>query len=468
MDADTDIFHKMDFEYKELHEEAMSNQTGSSLIEIYMSLFPLPIHLIIFIWMSIGVNLNEKINIPTVWMFYLEFIIMVLPTVFHLTLLSEYLNIQFIFYLIIFIFLFSWLLLNQNYLLSSNIKTTKIPHITFYRFMLNTYTIFCILAVDFKVFPRRFAKTETYGHSLMDIGVGCYVCSNALLFTIPKINNMTKYSIQVFKQVLPLLILGIGRTYFITKSNYHHYVFEYGVHWNFFMTLAFLKIINLLILPFISNCCLMGFATVLIVVYEITLNCGLADWIISDAPRDNLFSANREGILSLIGYESIFLYSLSMKWHLSVFMKKNHLINNMFLLVITSSSAIVLLLLTIILRSFFGISRRLANSGYVYWILAISSYLLTMSLIIENGISIILQKLGRFNKFVSISLIIDSINNNLLFFFLFANVVTGIINMSIFTLKINTFFSLTILSLYMFVIYFATYNLDKYKKKIKN
>lgn len=457
----------MNLEYKELHKEAISNQTGSSLIEIYITLFPLPIHLIVFIWMSIGINFKEKINFSTIWIFLLEFIIMVLPTVFNLTLLSEYSNIQFIFYLIIFTFLFSWSLLNHNYLSSSNIKTSKIPYVTFYRFMLNTYTIFCILAVDFNVFPRRFAKTETYGHSLMDIGVGCYVCSNALLFTIPKVNNIAKHSLKVFKQVLPLLVLGLGRTYFITKSDYHHYVFEYGVHWNFFITLAFLKIINLFILPFISNCCLIGFATILIVVYEIMLNCGLADWIISDAPRDTLFSANREGFLSLIGYESIFLYSLSMKWHLSVFMKKHHLINNMFSLVITSSSAIALFLLTIIVRSFFGISRRLANSGYVYWTLSISSYLLAMSIIIENGISIILQKFGRLNKLDSISLIIDSINNNLLFFFLFANIVTGIINMSIFTLKINTFFSLIILTLYMFIIYFTTYNLENYKKKIK-
>ena len=103
--------------------------------------------------------------------------------------------------------------------------------------------------------------------------------------------------------------------------------FEYGVHWNFFMTLAFLKVINLFILPFVSTCCLSGIATVLVIIYELALNFGLADWIMGDAPRDTLFSANREGILSLIGYEAIFLYSLSMKSRLSIFMNKNHLIN---------------------------------------------------------------------------------------------------------------------------------------------
>lgn len=455
----------MNSEYKELHKEAISNQTGSLLIDIYTYLFPLPIHVIVFIWMSIGANYSKKLNSPTIWMFSFEFLVMVLPTVFNLTLFSEYSTFQFTIYFVVFMFLCSWLLLNYNYVLLSNIKTKKSPYITFYRFMLNTYTVFCIIAVDFNVFPRRFAKTEKYGHSLMDIGVGCYVCSNALLFNIPKIHSIPRYSLKIFKQILPLLILGIGRTYFVTKTDYHHYVFEYGVHWNFFMTLAFLKLINLLILPFISTCCLSGLATLLVCSYEITLNCGLANWIMGDFPRDSLFTANREGIFSLIGYEALFLYSLSLKWHLSVFMKKNYLINSMFLLVVTASLTVVLFLLTFVLSYLFGVSRRLANAGYIYWILSISSYLLFMSILIEIFISVLLQKINYFNEFNRVSLIIDSVNDNLLFFFLFANIITGLINMCMYTLIMNTINSLIVLSLYMFFIYYTVYTLQNYKKK---
>jgi len=152
----------MDTSYKELHKEAISNQTGSSLIEIYMSLFPLPVHIIMFMWTSIGTNYYKKMNSPTIWMFSLEFITIVLPLVFNLTVLSEYLIVQFAFYFLIFLFPFTWLLLNHNYISSSSIQTSKNPYITIYRFILNTYTVFCILAVDFNVFPRRFAKTEKY------------------------------------------------------------------------------------------------------------------------------------------------------------------------------------------------------------------------------------------------------------------------------------------------------------------
>jgi len=184
----------------------------------------------------------------------------------------------------------------------------------------------------------------------------------------------------------------------------------------------------------------------------------------SDIPE--FFSANREGILSLIGYEAIFLYSLSMKWHLSVFMNKKHLINSLFLLVVTVSLTIALFLLTSILSYFVGVSRRLANAGYVYWTLSISSYLLFMSIVIENFITVYLLKIGRFKEFNKVSLIIESINDNLLLFFLLANIVTGVINMCIYTLLMNTINSLNVLSLYMFVIYFTIFTLQNYKNKL--
>ena len=44
------------------------------------------------------------------------------------------------------------------------------------------FTVIAILAVDFPVvFPRRYVKTEWYGAGLMDIGVGAYVFTGAVV-----------------------------------------------------------------------------------------------------------------------------------------------------------------------------------------------------------------------------------------------------------------------------------------------
>uniref|UniRef100_S4RIL7 Uncharacterized protein n=1 Tax=Petromyzon marinus TaxID=7757 RepID=S4RIL7_PETMA len=53
--------------------------------------------------------------------------------------------------------------------------------LTQFRAYTNLLTIVCILAVDFRAFPRRFAKTEIHGTGLMDLGVGTFVLSNALV-----------------------------------------------------------------------------------------------------------------------------------------------------------------------------------------------------------------------------------------------------------------------------------------------
>jgi len=125
-------------------------------------------------------------------------------------------------------------------------------------------TCIAILAVDFRIFPRKFAKTETYGISLMDIGVGSFIISSALVS--PKARESISHNtrldkdikhaqnrhlsqdhkgtsrisalLSTLRSIALLLFIGVSRFVVVKALNYQEHVTEYGVHWNFFLTLA--------------------------------------------------------------------------------------------------------------------------------------------------------------------------------------------------------------------------------------
>jgi GWT1 len=220
-------------------------------------------------------------------------------------------------------------------------------------------TCLAILAVDFRIFPRRFAKTETFGISLMDIGVGTFIVSSAVTSRYargqypPRLtkgsdikngdndngnngngneknenenNNNEKKSknnfsfselyriIQLFfylqtqnwKHYL-VLILGLGRMIALKVFNYHENVSEYGVHWNFFVTLFSIWQISDFLHRFLSRKFLPWFAITVLLLYQFTLSKTTMTDFIFAASRKNFFYANREGFLSLFGYVPMYL-----------------------------------------------------------------------------------------------------------------------------------------------------------------
>jgi phosphatidylinositol glycan class W len=194
------------------------------------------------------------------------------------------------------------------------------PFITHYRGAMMVMTCIAILAVDFPVFPRRFAKVENWGTSLMDMGVGSFVFTAGVVSARSTLKEasgkrppLSKRLITSFRHAIPLLVLGTIRFVSVKGLDYAEHVSEYGVHWNFFFTLGFLppfaallqSAFDLVPSYAVLSCVLAG-------LYELALdNTSLGAFILI-APRTDLLSKNREGIFSFIGYLAIFLAGQSL------------------------------------------------------------------------------------------------------------------------------------------------------------
>ncbi|EHY56413.1 GPI-anchored wall transfer protein 1 [Exophiala dermatitidis] len=205
------------------------------------------------------------------------------------------------------------------------------PFLTHYRGSMLVVTCLAILAVDFPIFPRRFAKVETWGTSLMDLGVGSFVFSAGVVSaralvkaeeqssqsSTPDAAFISRLSKSI-RHSLPLFLLGLLRLWSVKGLDYAEHVTEYGVHWNFFFTLCFLA-------PFVEIFDLVArklpvfgggqgqyrydsLAVLLAVVYEVLLDkTELLKYIISAPRGPDFLSMNREGVFSFVGYLAIFL-----------------------------------------------------------------------------------------------------------------------------------------------------------------
>jgi phosphatidylinositol glycan class W len=181
-----------------------------------------------------------------------------------------------------------------------------------------------ILAVDFQIFPRRFAKTETFGVSVMDIGVGTFIVSSAITSKYARgkekvrsgssaadraaegnslMSRLSAYSLQH----IMVLCLGVGRLVLLKVLNYQEHVSEYGVHWNFFVTLfSVWTAVDLLHAALPRQFTVFASLAALAAYQALLLCTPLTDYMMSDV-REDIISANKEGIVSLLGYVPLYL-----------------------------------------------------------------------------------------------------------------------------------------------------------------
>lgn len=386
--------------------------------------------------------ITEKSDDTPSMQYFYEYCIIVLPLILAHTILSSH-----IYYLNIIIFILVLFELCKKLQKVNILKTLRLPNtfkqkhlhsITCLRGLTYLITVCCILAVDFQAFPRYLAKTERYGFSLMDTGVGLFVLMSGLVHKDLSNTKLKVILISNVKLISILFLLGYTRYTSVKQLNYQEHITEYGVHWNFFFTLAFCKVISTILLLFCNKPLLCSVITLL--THEYCLYNGLKDWVFSNIPRNDLISANREGISSCLGYVSLYLFAVCIKNELNnKSVCRNKVLTKLVL------GGIFLCIMLFIVNNYFEISRTLANSAYCIYITAVFVTIMTVMYFIE----ILFQDEKGFS--FDVPKIVIAVNINGLLYFLVANLLTGLINLTIRTMFVPDELAFIILNVYMIV-----------------
>ncbi|KAG2119494.1 GWT1-domain-containing protein [Suillus discolor] len=158
----------------------------------------------------------------------------------------------------------------------------------------------------------------------MDIGVGSFVFSQGVpvVSAIPIIKDISCLQAPILPKLKSvsrktILIIGLSIGFVshpLLNSYNQEHVTEYGVHWNFFLTLALLPmIIEVLFHPIISRIPLLCWVFGLeFVVHQLALSSGrMKDFLLNTSRSNIIIFANKEGLLSLPGCVSIHILGLS-------------------------------------------------------------------------------------------------------------------------------------------------------------
>lgn len=345
------------------------------------------------------------------------------------------------------------------------------PFLTAYRGCMLVITCLAILAVDFRVFPRRFAKVETWGTSLMDMGVGSFVFSGGVVAARPVLKeralahgsqgtSLPRRLLVSLRHSLPLLVLGVVRLLSVKGLDYAEHVTEYGVHWNFFFTLGLLPpfvAVAQAALRLVPSYAVLALA--LAGLYELALDgTGLRAFVLT-APRVDLLSQNREGLCSFLGYLAIFLAGQDTGMYVlprgSVWGRTEKKAKRGFRLDSLPARAVLWTLLhQLAIGQTFGLglteSRRLANLPYVLWVLSFNTVQLAVFALVEAWVfpqcaaaPDAAAEAAAYRE--ATSPVLHAYNRNGLAVFLLANLLTGLVNLTVPTLDVSVAAALGIL-----------------------
>lgn len=443
-------------EEKNMNVDDFMKSNGTTPLETLSLIIPS----ILGVYMS--TTLVSILKIKGTWQFITEFITLLVPMVLNITIFSPYIKghiiVTFILYMSLLVL--AWQQSRQSKQKVCKTEEKRIPFITNARATINIISVIAILAVDFRIFPRRFAKTSTFGYSLMDLGVGLYIFANSIV-SPECLNRKDSYN-KIVKSCIPLFILGLLRLLFTKSLDYQVPTTEYGVHWNFFFTLLLTKCISSLIIR-TAHVKQMGiFSILILIVHEFLLQIYFQDIVMNNEPRTNFFLANKEGISSVLGYVSLYLFAVYFGHILKEEVFGSTRVYANIRMFITYLSIIGIL--SFFCNMKFGTSRRLTNMAYCFWVIFVG---ILAAFIFYLGELLQKFSFGKQYSFIRCPYIYEAVNFNSLVFFLLGNVFTGMINFIFVTRNIEDSIALIILLLYISILAIIMCILYTNKVKLK-
>eukprot|EP01117_Protostelium_nocturnum_P001103 TRINITY_DN1142_c0_g1_i13.p1 TRINITY_DN1142_c0_g1~~TRINITY_DN1142_c0_g1_i13.p1 ORF type:complete len:292 (+),score=39.32 TRINITY_DN1142_c0_g1_i13:689-1564(+) len=274
----------------------------------------------------------------------------------------------------------------------------------------------------------------------MDVGVGSFLFASSLTSKQTlAVNSRLKTIQKTLSSTSPLLIVGFIRLLGVKATDYQEHVSEYGVHWNFFFTLASVSILFSL-LQIVKHEINIVLGIFMLIAYQFSLSkFGLSSYL-QNNDRSNLLNQNKEGIFSLFGYTALFLFGREIGR--AIFSNKERdLANWKWMSVKMGLGSCITLLLGLLSHYYIEqTSRRMVNMAYVLTTLSMNLLLLSCLLLI----SICTPSTEN--------VVLVSINHNGLAMFMLANLLTGAINLSIKTLYCGSLLSFSINLAYIFLL----------------
>ncbi|VAH42378.1 unnamed protein product [Triticum turgidum subsp. durum] len=435
---------------KLLKEQFVSNLTGSSLLEIAVLSTIVPAVVVLRKWSSRdnirrdSVKKNDdaladhKDEVYYFSALVIDCLTVVLPILLIFTILAEWAYICAIsLVVVISIYILLKSFRSQSHLKAQQHLPSLRADISSYRVSVVLVTCLSILAVDFKIFPRRYAKAETYGSGIMDLGVGSFVVANALVSR--QARNITSMRWKAaLRSISPLVFLGFARLISTSGVDYQVHVGEYGVHWNFFFTLAAVSILTSIIRIHPKYCGIVGM--LVLAGYQVWLNFGLNEYLTSDERSADIIGQNKEGVYSIFGYWGMYLIGVSLGYFLFHNLSSKGKIRSTQVVKVWVLAA-SFWILAIILDSYVErVSRRMCNFAYVMLVFGQNFQvisILTLAGSISHDKNLVLE---------------EAFNQNMLGVFIVANILTGLVNLSVDTLSASPLAAFMILVAYTFTL----------------